>query len=114
MRYSPTGVPGRSACSSITTSSVGSLTGAGRRRFLLGGVTSTARQVYVGYACRVQCPYCSGDSSVTETRVTTDGMRRRRLCTVCKRRFTTYEKVAAPSLKVVKRDGTTEPFDGDK
>jgi transcriptional repressor NrdR len=62
----------------------------------------------------VQCPYCSGDSSVTETRVTADGMRRRRVCTVCKRRFTTYEKLGAPGLKVGKRDGTVEPFDGDK
>ena len=62
----------------------------------------------------VQCPYCSGDSSVTETRVTADGLRRRRLCTVCKRRFTTYERVGAPGLKVVKRDGRTEPFEHDK
>lgn len=62
----------------------------------------------------MQCPYCSGDSSVTETRVTADGMRRRRVCTVCKRRFTTYEKLGAPGLKVSKRDGTVEPFDGDK
>jgi transcriptional repressor NrdR len=62
----------------------------------------------------VQCPYCSGDSSVTETRVTADGMRRRRVCTVCKRRFTTYEKLGAPGLKVTKRDGTIEAFDGDK
>ena len=62
----------------------------------------------------MQCPYCSGDSSVTETRVTADGMRRRRVCNVCKRRFTTYEKVGAPALKVQKRDGAVEPFDGDK
>ena len=62
----------------------------------------------------MQCPYCSGDSSVTETRVTADGMRRRRVCTACKRRFTTYEKLGAPSLKVHKRDGSVEPFDGDK
>jgi transcriptional repressor NrdR len=62
----------------------------------------------------VQCPYCTGDSSVTETRVTADGLRRRRLCTACKRRFTTYEKLGAPGLKVHKRDGTLEPFDGDK
>jgi transcriptional repressor NrdR len=62
----------------------------------------------------MQCPYCSGDSSVTETRVTADGMRRRRVCTACKRRFTTYEKLGAPSLKVGKRDGTVEPFDGEK
>jgi len=62
----------------------------------------------------VQCPYCGGDSSVTETRVTADGMRRRRVCTVCKRRFTTYEKLGAPGLKVAKRDGSLEAFDGDK
>jgi len=62
----------------------------------------------------VQCPYCGGDSSVTETRVTADGMRRRRVCTVCKRRFTTYEKLGAPGLKVTKRDGSVEAFDGDK
>jgi transcriptional repressor NrdR len=62
----------------------------------------------------VQCPYCSGDSSVTETRVTADGLRRRRVCTVCKRRFTTYEKLGAPGLKVQKRDGSVEPFDTEK
>lgn len=62
----------------------------------------------------MQCPYCSGDSNVTETRVTADGMRRRRVCTVCKRRFTTYEKLGAPGLKVGKRDGSVEPFDADK
>jgi transcriptional repressor NrdR len=62
----------------------------------------------------VQCPYCRGDSSVTETRVTADGLRRRRVCTVCKRRFTTYETLGAPGLKVHKRDGSLEPFDGDK
>lgn len=62
----------------------------------------------------MQCPYCSGDSSVTETRVTADGLRRRRVCTACKRRFTTYEKLGAPGLKVTKRDGTHEPFDCDK
>jgi transcriptional repressor NrdR len=56
---------------------------------------------------------------VTETRVTADAeggqaMRRRRHCTVCKRRFTTYEKLGPPALKVAKRDGSSEPFDGDK
>lgn len=62
----------------------------------------------------MQCPYCRGDSNVTETRVTADGLRRRRVCTACKRRFTTYETVGAPGLKVHKRDGSLEPFDGDK
>lgn len=51
---------------------------------------------------------------MTETRVTADGMRRRRVCTACKRRFTTYEKLGAPGLKVQKRDDTVEPFDADK
>ena len=51
---------------------------------------------------------------MTETRVTADGLRRRRVCTACKRRFTTYEKLGAPGLKVSKRDGSVEPFDGDK
>ena len=51
---------------------------------------------------------------MTETRVTADGLRRRRVCTVCKRRFTTYEKLGAPGLKVGKRDGSVEPFDADK
>ena len=46
--------------------------------------------------------------------MTSDGMQRRRVCTVCKRRFTTYEKLGAPALKVQKRDGSLEPFEGDK
>lgn len=63
----------------------------------------------------VQCPYCSGDSNVTETRVTVDGgMRRRRICAACKRRFTTYERLGPPGLKVAKRDGTVEPFELEK
>jgi transcriptional repressor NrdR len=62
----------------------------------------------------VQCPFCGGDSSVTETRDSPDGMRRRRVCGSCKRRFTTYERVGSPGLKVAKRDGSVEPFDSDK
>jgi transcriptional repressor NrdR len=62
----------------------------------------------------VQCPFCGHDSSVTETRVSPDGVRRRRVCGSCKRRFTTYEKVGSPGLKVEKRDGRLEPFDADK
>jgi transcriptional repressor NrdR len=62
----------------------------------------------------VQCPYCRNETSVTETRVTSDGMRRRRVCNTCKRRFTTYERVGAPGIKVHKRDGSVEPFDRDK
>jgi transcriptional repressor NrdR len=62
----------------------------------------------------VQCPFCASDSTVTETRVSAEGVRRRRVCVACKRRFTTYEKVGSPGLKVEKRDGRLEPFDSDK
>lgn len=62
----------------------------------------------------MQCPYCDSDSSVTETRQIDGGLRRRRVCGACRRRFTTYEKVGSPGLKVDKRDGTSEPFDADK
>jgi transcriptional repressor NrdR len=62
----------------------------------------------------VQCPYCESETSVTETRSTSDGMRRRRVCGTCKRRFTTYERVGAPGIKVHKRDGRIESFDRDK
>ncbi len=62
----------------------------------------------------MQCPFCGSDSSVTETRVSPDGVRRRRVCGSCKRRFTTYERVGSPGLKVEKRDGRLEPFEADK
>lgn len=62
----------------------------------------------------MNCPYCSGDSQVVDSRTSSDGVRRRRLCTACKRRFTTYEQIAPPSIKVIKRSGKSEPFDFDK
>ena len=51
---------------------------------------------------------------MVDSRVTSDGVRRRRECPACKRRFTTYERVAAPNVKVVKRGGKAEPFSQDK
>jgi len=62
----------------------------------------------------VQCPYCGGDAAVLDSRTNNDGVRRRRSCSHCKRRFTTYEKVAAPAIKVLKRSGKGEPFSADK
>jgi len=41
-------------------------------------------------------------------------VRRRRQCLACKKRFTTYEKVEAPMLYVIKKDGRRELFDRDK
>lgn len=62
----------------------------------------------------MQCPYCGGDAAVLDSRTTAEGVRRRRNCAECKRRFTTYEKVAAPAIKVVKRSGKSEAFDSAK
>ena len=62
----------------------------------------------------MQCPYCGGDAAVLDSRTTSEGVRRRRNCSNCKRRFTTYEKVAAPAIKVVKRSGKSESFSADK
>lgn len=65
----------------------------------------------------MRCPFCSADNDrVTDTRPSRSGelIRRRRECLECGRRFTTYEKVEEPKLKVVKRDGRREPFDRSK
>ena len=62
----------------------------------------------------MQCPYCGGDAAVLDSRTTSEGVRRRRNCSHCKRRFTTYEKVAAPAIKIVKRSGKSEPFSAEK
>ena len=62
----------------------------------------------------MHCPFCESDSQVVDSRSTTDGVRRRRVCNECKRRFTTYERPGSPSLKVVKRSDKTEQFSSDK
>ncbi len=62
----------------------------------------------------MECPYCTGESNVVDSRSIDRGVRRRRVCGTCKRRFTTYERVAPPSIKVAKRNGKTEPFDPEK
>lgn len=62
----------------------------------------------------MKCPHCGdGDSRVIDTRTTGDGIRRRRECNVCGKRFTTYEQVAA-SLLIVKSNGRREPYDRQK
>ncbi|MDD3867492.1 MAG: transcriptional regulator NrdR [Eubacteriales bacterium] len=65
----------------------------------------------------MRCPYCShDDDKVIDSRPSDEGMaiRRRRECSVCGARFTTYEKVENLPLIVIKKDGTREPFDRDK
>jgi len=65
----------------------------------------------------MKCPYCSSlRNRVIDSRLSKEGdeIRRRRLCNDCKRRFTTYERVAETMPVVVKRDGRREPFNRDK
>ncbi len=65
----------------------------------------------------MKCPFCAEDSSkVIDSRPTEDGfaIRRRRECSNCESRFTTYEKVEEVPLVVVKKDGTREAFNRNK
>jgi len=64
----------------------------------------------------VRCPFCNHeDSKVTDSRFAAEvnAIRRRRECTQCMRRFTTFETVDL-SLQVKKRDGTFEDFQQEK
>lgn len=65
----------------------------------------------------MHCIYCYHDKTeVIETRDSGEGLvvRRRRECTKCDRRFTTYEKAEKFDLMVVKKNGELEDFDADK
>ena len=62
------------------------------------------------------CPFCkSPDTKVVDSRAARDGLgiRRRRCCLQCDRRFSTTERLDV-ELTVVKRDGRSEPFDRSK
>ena len=65
----------------------------------------------------MRCPQCGErDTRVVDSRDLDDSatIRRRRECSPCATRFTTYERVEAARLVVVKRDGTRQEFDRDK
>ncbi len=62
----------------------------------------------------MDCPYCGGNTKVTDRRQSPKGIRRRRECLKCKKRFTTYEKIAKGELYVIKKDGRRERFDKEK
>ena len=64
----------------------------------------------------MQCPICRSDSKVLDTRWIEEenSIRRRRECTVCNKRFTTYEKIEDKPLVGVKKSGRRELFDGSK
>jgi transcriptional repressor NrdR len=65
----------------------------------------------------MRCPYCSStDNRVVDSRLSREGraVRRRRECTSCQRRFTTYEYIEERPIMVRKRDGATERYDRRK
>ena len=65
----------------------------------------------------MKCPFCTKvDTQVLESRVVEegDGIRRRRECKSCKKRFTTIEKVKGSVLWVIKKGGRRELFEKEK
>src|ERR1700686_5359778 len=65
----------------------------------------------------MRCPFCRHRGNrVIDSRLSNDGMliRRRRACSACKRRFTTYERVEEAAPMVVKKEGRREQFDRAK
>ena len=65
----------------------------------------------------MRCPFCNQDNTrVVDSRPIEDSnaIRRRRMCDVCGRRFTTYEKVETIPLVVIKKDNSREQYDRSK
>lgn len=63
----------------------------------------------------MKCPFCGFvDTKVVDSRSLERKKRRRRECSNCMKRFTTYEIVDTPLLMVEKKDGSFEPFDKNK
>jgi transcriptional repressor NrdR len=65
----------------------------------------------------MRCPFCGNlEDRVVDSRESREGdvIRRRRECTRCERRFTSYEKMDLPTVQVVKRDQRREPYDRSK
>ncbi len=61
----------------------------------------------------MKCPFCQHhDTQVLETRVTedTDSIRRRRRCTQCDKRFTTYERIELSMPTIVKKNGSRTDY----
>jgi transcriptional repressor NrdR len=65
----------------------------------------------------MRCPFCSDlDTRVIDSRLVGEGdqIRRRRECTGCNERFTTYETAELNYPRIIKSDGRREPFNEDK
>ncbi len=65
----------------------------------------------------MRCPFCKSENDkVVDSRASESGavIRRRRECLECGRRYTTYERMEEIPLRVIKKDGTRQPFDRQK
>ncbi len=65
----------------------------------------------------MHCPFCGAeDTKVVDSRLVAEGdqVRRRRQCLSCNERFTTYEIAELVMPRIIKQDGTREPFDEAK
>ncbi len=65
----------------------------------------------------MHCPFCGADDTkVIDSRLVAEGdsVRRRRECQTCDERFTTFETAELVMPRIVKRDGSREPFNEDK
>jgi transcriptional repressor NrdR len=65
----------------------------------------------------MHCPFCSADDTkVIDSRLVSEGLqvRRRRECLTCRERFTTYEAAELVMPRIIKQDGSREPFDEEK
>jgi transcriptional repressor NrdR len=69
----------------------------------------------LGARAELICPSCrKSETRVVDSRDDESVVRRRRECLDCKHRFTTYERMEAPRLFVVKKDGRREQYNRDK
>lgn len=65
----------------------------------------------------MHCPFCTADETkVIDSRLVAEGgqVRRRRECLSCEERFTTYELAELVMPRVIKQNGSREPFNEDK
>lgn len=65
----------------------------------------------------MHCPFCEAtDTKVIDSRLVSDGgqIRRRRECLSCRERFTTFEAAELLMPRIIKQDGTREPFNEEK
>ena len=65
----------------------------------------------------MRCPFCGADDTrVIDSRLSQEGdqVRRRRECTDCRERFTTFETVELTLPRIIKSNGNREPFREDK